>query len=117
MEEHSPRQGDCAGSQDVLIEDLRRILFGLLLHRPIGRRDAALRHIAWGAGFATLTAMEDVPERAVMAHMRPESVNRHPGYVRQANLYKQDPVTRLGRQGITMRTRLEEIHTRPLARG
>ena len=40
--------------------------------------------------------MEDVPERGAMAHMRQKSVNVHRGYVRQANLFKRNPVTRLG---------------------
>jgi integrase len=48
------------------------------------------------AGFATSAAMEDVPERDAMAHMRQKSVNVHRGYVRQANLFKRNPVARLG---------------------
>ena len=48
------------------------------------------------AGFATSAAMEDVPERDAMAHMRQKSVNVHHGYVRQANLFKRNPVARLG---------------------
>lgn len=64
--------------------------------KAVGFEPARFAGHSLRAGFGTQAALEDVPEREAMAHMRQKSVNVHRGYVRVAGLFKRNPAARLG---------------------